>query len=160
MARRRRAHHDPFAPRRFEPFEPPTAPEAMARRRRSNFTPTPAMFVQRDEDEQRIVGREPFPMQRPQGMQGYGDPSEMHTAKGEVAADEASRKAREAAEEAIAGECEHATQLLFSAHGHLGAAVAHSGAGGRVTIGHVSSTVEKAGHYVSKYCKVVNRRRR
>lgn len=155
---RRRPRPDPFAPRRFEPLEPPTAPEAMVRRHaRASFTPTPQIFEQRSDVEYMDTSR---PFFRLPHAPGLNDAPDLHTSKGEVQGQEAIHQARDAAHEAIEGDCTKALRHLLSARGHLGAAVAHSGSGGRIELGTVSSTVERAEAHVAKFCKLVHRKGR
>lgn len=156
----RRPRSDPFAPRRG-PGERMTAPEAMeARSRRNRAVFTPPTFVQRPDTEEYGTGRQPFQMRRAPGFQELGDPEQIHTSKGEVQAEEAKRLARDAANAAIEGRCDQAMHLLHRAHGHIGAAVAHSGSGGSVELGTTSTTLERASAYVGKHCKVTPRKGR
>lgn len=91
--------------------------------------------------------------------QGLNDAEVIHTSKGQMQGAEAVRLASEAANNAASGDCAKAMQLLHSAYGHMGAAVAHSGAGGRIEMGTVSGTVERAAVYINRYCKISSRSR-
>jgi hypothetical protein len=160
MARRRRyAHPDPYAPRRFEPLEPPTAPAAMERRHQTHrATFTPPIFDQRYDVDFIDMSNPPFPQPRATGL---NDTEEVHSSKGQEAAHEAIHRARDAAHEAVEGECGKAMTTLHAAHGYLGAAIAHSGSGGReLMLGPAAETVRRADAHVAKFCKIVRKGRR
>jgi hypothetical protein len=160
VARRRRPRSDPYAPRRFEPLEPLTAPEAMARRyeRRVDVSPvTHGSNLVTDEPPRRRPSF--WPQRRPSMLQGFGSTEDRHTAEGNRAAQAAKDQAIRGVDRAEAGDCNTARRYLSAAHGSIGHAVAHSASGGRVEITTATSTVDRAEEHFSRACKITKRRK-
>lgn len=161
---RRRARHDPYAPRRFEPLEPPTGPEAMDRRHQrvqievtpvTHFAPSRGYKHDRRDDDPSF-----FPQRQPQGMQGYGSTEDVHTQKGNLALQHAELLATSGARHAAAGDCGEGRRKLNGAHAAIGAADAHSASGGRVdALTLVATTVDRAEEHFAKFCKIKKRRK-
>jgi hypothetical protein len=87
-------------------------------------------------------------------LRGLGETEINHTRWMSETADKASASAVSAANFAQDGSCTVAMKSLMSAHGWLGAAVAHSQSGGRgVALGPVTTTVSRADDAVFKFCK-------
>lgn len=161
MARRRHARPDPFAPRRFEPLEPPTAPEAMSRRRDRTVAITPVTHVVHQRGSRLRVEDDPFffPQVNPGMLQGYGSAEGEHTTKGNLAVQHAELMAVSGADHADQGDCMIARHKLNEAHRAVGAAVAHSASGGRIGgITMVSGTVDNAEAHFARVCKVKGKR--
>lgn len=155
----RRPRPDPFAPRRFEPLEPPTAPEAMARRRRAVFTTTPPIFPHPTREFFHRGNRPPFPQPAPHDLQGLGSAEDVHTEEGTRSLNDAHEFAFKAANLADEGDCHTARRFLNAAHGAIGHAVAHSGSGGRIPYITVSaSTVDRAEEHYAARCPVKRRK--
>jgi len=160
MARRRYARSDPFAPRRFEPLEPPTAPEAMRRRGRVSIEVSPITHQvpprpgYRREDDPRFFIQRPAP-----GMQGYGDPEDTHTRDGNLALQHAELSMTSGVAHAKNGNCAGGRRFLNNAHAAVGAAVAHSKSGGRVSaITMVASSLDNAEEHFSRACPIKRRK--
>lgn len=157
----RRPRPDPFAPRRFEPLEPPTAPEAMARRHeRASFIPTPVTHMAPTRPFYHRGSRPLFEQPSPTELQDYGSSEDVHTREGQDAIGQANEFAVKSANLADEGDCNTSRRFLNAAHGYVGHAVAHSKSGGRVDgITMVASTVDRAEAHYTKRCKVTRRRK-
>lgn len=161
MARRRHARPDPFAPRRFEPLEPPTGSEAQSRRRGRQVEFAPVTHVLPPRGGQYHTEDDPFffPQRRPEGMQGLGSVDSEHTTKGNLDIQHAEIMAVSGADHADQGDCIIARHKLNEAHRAVGAAVAHSASGGRIVgITMVSGTVDNAEAHFARVCKVKGKR--
>lgn len=88
---------------------------------------------------------------------GYGETTSKHTEWGIDAARKASSSATDAAMLAQEHRCNDANNHLKLARGFMGHAVAHSKSGGLVTLGPVSSDLERATRVFNHYCKIVKR---
>lgn len=170
MARRRRPHPDPYAPRRFEPLEEeriardieynrPARELAARRHGRVSIPITPVTHVisprrgrwDRDDDPP-VFFQVPAP--------GFSGTEDEHTKKGNHALQHAEVMAVAGANRATKGDCVIARHELNEAHRAVGAAVAHSASGGRlIGTSAVTDTVDRAEEHFGRTCRVTRRRK-